>query len=196
MAALTALQALRDQGHVQPGQRVLINGAAGGVGTFAVQIAKALGAEVTGVCSSGNIGHGRVDRRQPGHRLHQAGLHSRTGKRYDLLVDIAGNRPFTASGAYSPGEAALVAIGAPDKGRVLGPVTRAVKALLISPLVPQKVTFFLSQPDIDDLAAVRDLLSTGKVTPVIDRTYPLGQAAEAIAYLEHGHARGKVVVTV
>ena len=89
-----------------------------------------------------------------------------------------------------------MAIGAPDRGRVLGPMTRAVKALLISPVVPQKVTFFLSQPDIDDLAVVRDLLGAGKVTPVIDRTYPLSEAAEAIRYLEQGHARGKVVVTV
>jgi NADPH:quinone reductase-like Zn-dependent oxidoreductase len=195
VAALTALQALRDHGHVRPGQRVLVNGASGGVGTYAVQIARALGAEVTGVCGTRNVdlvaslGASEV-------MDYTKQDFTRTGQRYDLLIDIAGNRSFTACRRVLTPRGILVGIGAPDKGRLLGPMTRAVKALLLSPLVPQKVTFFLSTPSRDDLAVVSDLLSSGKVTPVIDRTYPLSRAAEAIAYLEQGHASGKVVVTV
>ncbi len=195
VAAFTALQALRDQGRIQPGHKVLVNGAAGGVGTFTVQIARALGAEVTGVCSTGNmemvasIGAGQVID-------YTKEDFTRTGQRYDLLVDIAGNRPFTACRRVLARQGILVGVGGPNKGRWIGPMTRPAKALLLSPVISQKVTFFLAKPNRDDLAVLRDLLRTGKVAPVIDRTYALSEAPEAIRYLEQGHAKGKVVITV
>jgi NADPH:quinone reductase-like Zn-dependent oxidoreductase len=195
IATFTALQALRDHGGVRPGHKVLVNGASGGVGTFTVQIARALGAEVTGVCSTANlelvasigasqvIDYTRED-------------FTRTGRRYDLLIDIAGNRPLGACRRVLTPRGVLVGVGGPNQGRWLGPMTRLAKALLLSPVVSQKLTFFLAKPNPDDLAVVRDLLLAGKVTPVIDRTYSLGEAPEAIRYLEQGHARGKVVITV
>ena len=195
LAALTAWQALRDHGHIQPGHKVLVNGAAGGVGTFAVQLARALGGEVTGVCGPRNtelvaslgashvIDYTRED-------------FTRREQRYDLLVDIAGNRPLAAGRRLLTAQGILVGVGAPDKGRVLGPMTRAVKALLLSRAGSPRVTFFLAKPNRDDLAELRDLLLAGRISPVIDRTYPLHQVPEAIAYLEQGHARGKVVITV
>ena len=195
VAAFTALQALRDVGKIQPGHKVLVNGAAGGVGTFTVQIARALGAEVTGVCSTRNaelvasIGASQVIdyTRQDFTRMAQ---------RYDLLVDIAGSRPVAACRRVLTRQGILVGVGGPNKGRWMGPMTRAVKAILLSRVVSQKLTFFLAKPNRDDLAIVRDLLLAGKVTPVIDRTYPLSEAPEAIRYLEQGHARGKVVITM
>jgi NADPH:quinone reductase-like Zn-dependent oxidoreductase len=196
VAAVTALQGLRDHGRLQPGQKVLVNGAAGGVGTFTVQIARALGAEVTGVCSTRNvelvesIGASRVIdyTRQD---------FTRSGQRYDLLIDIAGSKPFAAYRRVLTPQAMVVGIGGgPSKGRVLGPMTRVIKALLLSRFTGQQVTFFMAKPSSDDLAVLRDLLVAGKVTPVIDRCYPLSEAAEAIRYLEAGHARGKVVVTM
>jgi NADPH:quinone reductase-like Zn-dependent oxidoreductase len=195
LAAVTALQALRDHGRVQPGHKVLVNGAAGGVGTFTVQLARALGAEVTGVCGPRNtelvaslgashvIDYTRED-------------FTAIGQRYDLLVDIAGNRPLAACRRLLSAQGTLVAIGAPDKGRLLGPMTRAVTALLLSRVGGPPVTFFLAKPTRDDLAVLRDLILAGKISPVIDRTYPLGEVPEAIRYLEQGHASGKVVITV
>jgi NADPH:quinone reductase-like Zn-dependent oxidoreductase len=195
VAGCTALQGLRDHGHLQPGQKVLVNGAAGGVGTFTVQVASALGAEVTGVCSTGNvqmvasIGASRVIdyTRQD---------FTRSAQRYDLLIDIAGSRPFTAYRRVLTPQAMVVGIGGPNKGRVLGPMTRVIKALLLSRFTSQRVTFFIAKPNSGDLAVLRGLLVAGKVTPVIDRSYPLSEAPEAIRYLEQGHARGKVVITM
>jgi NADPH:quinone reductase-like Zn-dependent oxidoreductase len=189
------LQALRDHGHVKPGHKVLVNGAAGGVGTFTVQLATALGAEVTGVCGTRNselvaslgashvIDYTRED-------------FTRVAQRYDLLVDIAGNRPLTACRRLLTAQGILVGVGAPNKGRLLGPMTRAVKALLLSRTGRKQVTFFLAKPNRDDLAELRDLLLGGRISPVIERTYSLGEVPEAIRYLERGHARGKVVITV
>jgi NADPH:quinone reductase-like Zn-dependent oxidoreductase len=195
LAAFTALQALRDQGHVQPGHKVLVNGAAGGVGTFAVQIARALGGEVTGVCSTRNLEMvASIGASQVIDYTKQD--FTRTEQSYDLLLDIAGNRPLTKCRRVLAPRGILVGIGGPNKGRWLGPMTRLVGALLLSPVISQKVTFFLAKPSKDDLAVLRDLLRTGKVAPVIDRTYPLSEAQEAIRYLEQGHARGKVVITV
>lgn len=195
VAAFTALQALRDHGHVQPGHRVLVNGAAGGVGTFTVQIARALGAEVTGVCGTrhtelvASLGASHVIdyTRQDFTRL---------GQRYDLLVDIAGSRPLSACRRVLTDQGILVGVGGPNKGRWLGPMTRAIKALLLTRVVRQQVTFFLAKPNRDDLAVLRDLLLAGKIAPVIDRTYPLSEVPAAIRYLEQGHASGKVVITV
>jgi NADPH:quinone reductase-like Zn-dependent oxidoreductase len=195
VAAVTALQALRTKGHLKPGHKVLVNGAAGGVGTFTVQIARALGAQVTGVCSTGNldlvrsIGASQVID-------YTTEDFTSSGLRYDLLIDVAGSRPFTAYRRVLTPNAIVVGVGGPGQGRWLGPATRSVKAFLLSPFVSQKLLFFLAKPGKDELAELSDLLTAGKVTPVIDRTYPLGETPEAIRYLEQGHARGKVVITV
>jgi NADPH:quinone reductase-like Zn-dependent oxidoreductase len=188
VAAFTALQALRDKGHVRPGHKVLVNGAAGGVGTFAVQIAKAFGAEVTGVCSTTNvemvasIGADQVvDYTQQDF--------TRTGQRYDLLVDLASSRTLSECRRVLTPKGILVGVG--DR-----PVTDLVKMLVFSSVVSQTMAPLFARQRRDDLAVLRELLEEKKVTPVIDRTYPLGEVPEAIRYLEHGHARGKVVITV
>lgn len=195
VAGLTALQALRDKGRIQPGYQVLINGASGGVGTFAVQIAKAFGAEVTGVCSTANvemaasigadhvIDYTREDFTRERHR-------------YNLVVDIAGNRTLAETRHVLVRDGTLVVVGGPDKGRWIGPLSRTLKMALISPAVSQRMVSFLAHQVKEDLAVLSDLLESGKVTPVIDRSYPLSQTAEAISYLEQGHARGKVVITI
>ena len=195
VAAVTALQALRDKGHVQPGHNVLVNGASGGVGTFAVQIAKAFGAEVTGVCSTANvetvasigaaqvIDYTRED-------------FTRAGRRYDVLIDIAGTRTVSETRRVLVQKGVLVAVGGPDKGRWIGPLSRSARMALLSPAVSQRMVFFLAHQNKDDLAVLRELVEAGKVVPVMDRTYPLSEVAEAIRYLELGHARGKVAITV
>lgn len=195
VAAVTALQALRDKGHVQPGHKVLVNGASGGVGTFAVQIAKALGAEVTGVCSTHNaetatrIGADRVIdyTREDFTRLRG---------HYDLLIDIAGNRTLAQTRQVLAPKGVLVAVGGPNKGRWVGPLGRSARMALLSPAVSQRMVSFLAHQTKADLAVLRELAETAKISPVIDRTYPLGDAAAAIGYLEQGHARGKVVITM
>ena len=195
VAALTALQGLRDKGRVRPGHKVLINGASGGVGTFAVQLAKAFGAEVTGVCSTRNvdlvaslgadqvIDYTRED-------------FTRAGRRYDLLVDIAGNRTLAETRRALAPKGVLVGVGGPDKGRWIGPLGRSVKMVLLSPAVSQRMVFFLARLNKADLSVLGELLAAGKLTPVIDRTYSLGEVARAIGYLKQGHARGKVAITV
>jgi len=183
VAGVTALQALRDKGQVQPGQRVLANGAAGEVGTFAAQLATAFGAKVTGVCSTANvemaasIGAGQVidyTRRD----------FTRTGRRYGLVIDIAGNRTLAETRRGLVPTGVLVALGGPNKGRWIGPLGRSATMALLSPAVSQRMVFFLARQNKADLAVLRELLETVKVTPVIDRTYPLSEAAEAIRYLE------------
>ena len=195
VAAVTALQALRDKGHVQPGQRVLVNGASGGVGTFTVQIAKAFGAEVTGVCSTRNVEMvASIGADQVIDYTREDFTQAR--RRYDLVVDIAGNRRLAETRRVLVPKGVLVAVGGPNKGHWIGPLGRSVKIALLSPAVSQRMTFFLAHQNKDDLAVLRELLETGKVTPVIDRTYQLSEVAEAIGYLEAGHATGKVAVTV
>ena len=195
VAAFTALQALRDKGRVQAGHKVLVNGASGGVGTFAVQLAKVFGAEVTGVCSTANvelvasIGADRVID-------YTREDFTRAGKQYDLVIDIAGNRTLAETRRVLAPKGVLVAVGGPDKGRWIGPLGRSVRMMLLSPAVSQRMVSFLARQNKADLAVLRELLQTGKITPVIDRTYPLAEAAEAIRYLETGHARGKVAITV
>jgi NADPH:quinone reductase-like Zn-dependent oxidoreductase len=194
VAGFTALQALRDKGKLQAGQKVLVNGAAGGVGTFAVQIARALGAEVTGVCSTANVQ--LVASIGADHVIdYTKEDYTRTGQSYDLLVDIAGNRTLGECRRVLAPAGVLVGVGAPDNGRWLGPAGRGLKIVLLSPLVSQRMTVFLAQQRREDLAFLRDLIEAGKVTPVIDKTYPLTAAAEAMAHLETGHARGKIVVS-
>jgi NADPH:quinone reductase-like Zn-dependent oxidoreductase len=195
IAAVTALQALRDHGKVRPGQTVLINGASGGVGTFAVQIAKALGAKVTGVCSTRNVAMVRslgadqvIDYTK---QDFTAG-----SQRYDLIIDTVGTHSLWDYRRVLNPDGALVMVGALDKGPWLGPMWGSLKALLVSPFVSQKFIFFLADLDQTDLGALRDLMEAGKVTPVIDRTFALSEVPAAIGYLEQGHARGKVVITV
>ena len=194
VAAFTALQALRDKGHIQPGHKVLVNGAAGGVGTFAVQIAKALGAEVTGVFSTRNLEMARsigadhvIDYTREDF--------ARTGQHYDLMVDIAGDRTLRECRRVLAAKGVLVGVGGPDKGHWIGPLRRPVQMVLLSPMVSQTMAPFLARQSRDDLVVLRELLEAGKVIPVIDRAYPLSEAAEAIRYLEEGHARGKIVIT-
>jgi NADPH:quinone reductase-like Zn-dependent oxidoreductase len=195
IAAFTALQGLRDKGRIQSGQKVLINGAAGGVGTFAVQIARSFGAEVTGVCSTRNvemvrsIGADRViDYSQEDF--------TRSGQLYDLIFDSAGNHsPSDCRRVLTP-EGTLVMVGGPDNGRWLGPLADVLEAVVLSRFVSQKLLPFLAHSSKDDLIVMKELLGAGKVTPVIDRTYPLRDVPDAIRYLEEGHAKGKVVITM
>jgi NADPH:quinone reductase-like Zn-dependent oxidoreductase len=197
MAAVTALVALREEGRIQPGQRVLINGASGGVGTFAVQLAAAFGASVTGVCSAKNADLVRplgaeevID--------YQAEDFTRRGQRYDLIIDIAGSRPAAACRRVLTRKGTLVIVGGPN-GRWLQPVTHAFGSLLLAPLVPQRITVAMvgQHPRPEQLlTTLTELIEAGKVTPVIDRHYPFTDISEAVSYQEKGHAAGKVVVTV
>ncbi len=192
VAGLTALQGLRDKGNLRPGQKVLINGAAGGVGAFAVQIARSLGAEVTGVCSARNIEMVRslgadviIDYAQKDF--------TGTGRHYDLILDNVGNRTFSALRRVMTPRGRCVLVGAPKKPPAV--LARLLKALVWPPFLPQRFVFFIAKLKNDDLAALRELMKTGRVTPVIDRSYQLSSTADAIAYVELGHARAKVVVS-
>jgi NADPH:quinone reductase-like Zn-dependent oxidoreductase len=195
VAALTALQGLRDKGQVQPGQKVLINGASGGVGTFAVQIAKWLGAEVTGVCSTANVDTARslgADRVIDYTRED----FTRGGERYDLILDIAGSRSWSECKRVLGPNATFVIIGGPKTNRVLGPLSHVVKVRLASVRSSRKVIFFMAKINEEELGVLRELVETGKVTSVIDRQYELREVADALEYLGQGHARGKIVITV
>jgi NADPH:quinone reductase-like Zn-dependent oxidoreductase len=193
-SAFTALAAVRDQGKVQPGQRVLINGASGGVGTFAVQIAKALGANVTGVCSTANldlvrsigadqvIDYTREDFVQP-------------GRRYDVMLDLVGNRSLSdCRRALSP-RGTYVVVGVKDIGRWLG-LGRQFKALLLSPFVRQRMRVFVVRHNREDLAVLKELVEAGKLAPVIDRRYALSDLPEALRYQGEGHVRGKIIIAM
>jgi NADPH:quinone reductase-like Zn-dependent oxidoreductase len=197
VAALTALQALRDKGKIKAGQKVLINGASGGVGTFAVQIAKSYGAEVTGVCSTRNVEMVRA--LGADHVIdYTREDFTEGGKRYDLILDNVGIHPLSAFRAVleEKGTLVLVGGGGPDAGNWIGPLARPIKALLMSPFVDQEIVMLMARLHRDDLLVVKDLIDSGKVTPVIDRTYPLDKVPDAIRYLEEGHARGKVIITI
>ena len=195
VAGLTALQALRDKGKVQAGQRVLINGASGGVGTFAVQIAKTYGAEVTGVCSTRNIE--MVKSIGADHVIDYTKEDFTSGSvRYDLIIDNVGSHSLSEYRRVLTPNGALVIVGGPSDDPWLGPLTTTIKAYLTAPFVKQKMIFMLAQGNQDDLDVLRDLMQAGKLTPVIDRRYPLAETAQAISYLEQGHAKGKVVITV
>jgi NADPH:quinone reductase-like Zn-dependent oxidoreductase len=196
VAGLTALQGLRDKGHVQPGQKVLVNGASGGVGTYAVQIAKALGAEVTGVCSTRNVETVRalgadavVDYTQDDF--------TRQGRRYDLVLDIAGGRSWSEVERVLEPDATLVQVGGPKRNRFTGISIRSiVRPRLGAAFGSRDVTMFIAKTNKEDLTFLRDLLEAGKLTSSIDRRYEgLTQVPDALAYLGQGHARGKVVVT-
>jgi len=197
IAALTALQGLRDEGHVQPGQKVLINGASGGVGTFAVQIAKSFGADVTGVCSTRNVD---LVRSLGADRVidYTKEDFTKSEQRYDVILDNVGNQPLAGfRRALKPkGICVMIGGGGPNDGGLIGPMARPVKALLLSPFISQKMGMLMAEIRQEDLTTLGDLMQAGKVTPVIDRTYPLSQVREAMQYLEQGHARGKVILTM
>jgi NADPH:quinone reductase-like Zn-dependent oxidoreductase len=193
-AGQTALQGLRDHGAIQAGQRVLINGAGGGVGTFAVQIARAYGAEVTAVTSTRNVEMVRsigadevVD--------YTRDDFTRTKGRYDLILDVGGNRRLSAMRrALTP--TGRVVMVAPQPGQWIGPVARIIGAMITTRLGGKPARAFLATVSKEDLLALKDLIEAGKVSPVIDRTYPFAQIPEAVGYLEGGHAQGKVVITI
>jgi NADPH:quinone reductase-like Zn-dependent oxidoreductase len=193
VAALTALQGLRDKAHIQPGQQVLINGAAGGVGTFAVQIAKWFGAEVTGVCSTRNVEMVRSIGADHVIDYTQEDFTTK-GQRYDLFLDNVGNHSLSACRRVLNPKGIFVLAGGPKKGSII--LIRALKALLLSRLVSHKMFLFIARINTTDLTTMGELLEAGKVTPVIDRRYKLSEVPEAMRYLEEGHARGKVVITL
>jgi NADPH:quinone reductase-like Zn-dependent oxidoreductase len=189
------LQALRDRGRLQPGQKVLITGASGGVGTFAVQLAKAFGAQVTGVCSTTK--EDLVRSIGADHVIDYTREDFADGKqRYDMILDIAGNPSLSRLRRALTPTGALVIAGGETGGRWLAGNDRQLRALLLSRFVNQKLTTFISTQNHQDLIVLTELIEAGKITPVIDRTYPLGEASKAIRYLEQGHARGKIVITV
>ncbi len=193
VAGLTALQGLRDKAGLEPGQRVLVIGAAGGVGTFAVQIAKAFGAAVTGVCSTRNvemvaaIGANRVvDYTREDFAAGRA--------RYDVVLDCIGDRSLADYRRVMSAEGVHVGVG--GSGGAVEMLLDLLKVLAVSPFVSQRFVSFIASVNDRDLGALAELIEGGKVTPVLDRTFPLERAADAVRYLETGHARGKVVVTV
>jgi NADPH:quinone reductase-like Zn-dependent oxidoreductase len=195
IAAITALQALRDKGRVQPGQKVLINGASGGVGTFAVQIAKALGADVTAVCSTRNVDQARslgADRVVD----YTKEDFTKRDERHDLMLDIAGSRTFSKFRRVLTPEAIVVLLGARMTHRGLGPLPHLIRTRLASVGRSQTVGFMLAKITKEDLVFLQELLEAGKVKPVIDRRYELSQVRDALRYLGEGHARGKIVITV
>jgi NADPH:quinone reductase-like Zn-dependent oxidoreductase len=191
----TALQALRDQGKVEPGQEVLIIGASGGVGTYAVQIAKAFGAHVTGVCSTKKVE--MVRSIGADHVIDYTREDFAEGdQRYDLILDIGGNSSLARLRRVLAPKGTLVIVGGEGGGRWLGGLDRQLRALALSPFVSQKLVTFVASGNHEDLLVLKEFIESGKVTPVIDRTYPLAEVPEAMRYLEGGHAKGKVLITV
>jgi NADPH:quinone reductase-like Zn-dependent oxidoreductase len=195
VAGLTALQGLRDKGRLRTGQKVLINGAAGGVGTFAVQIARSFGADVTGVCSTRNVELVRsigadqvVD--------YTRDDFTRSAERYDLMLDCVGNRPLSACRRVMTPRGAFVGVGVRPGGRWAGPLPRLLTTLVSSWFASQKVVFLMARVNAEDLEALKQLIETNQVTPVVDRRYSLSEVPDAIRYLKAGHARGKVVIAV
>jgi len=195
ISGLTALQGLRDRGRVGPGQKVLIIGASGGVGTYAVQLAKTFGAEVTGVCSTAKVDLVRslgadhvVDYTQDDF--------ADGSSRYDVILDIGGNTSLARLRRALTPRGTLVITGGETDGRWLGGTDRQVRALMLSPFVGQTLGTFISSENHEDLLVLRELIEAGKVTPAIDRSFALGEAPEAVRYVSEGHARGKVVVVV
>ncbi len=197
VAAITALQGLRDKGGLKQGEKVLINGASGGVGTYAVQIARHLGAEVTGVCSTRNV---ELVRSLGAHHVIDYTREDFTtgSARYDVLLDNVGNRSLSESRRVltEQGRYVLVGAGGPNDHRWLGPLGRIAVMWVSAPLVSQTMAMFIARLSPDDLALLAGLMEAGAVTSVIDRRFPLEQAADAVRYVESGRARGKVIVTV
>jgi NADPH:quinone reductase-like Zn-dependent oxidoreductase len=195
ISGLTALQAVRDSGKVQTGQKVLIIGASGGVGTFAVQIAKSFGADVTGVCSTTKVDLVRslgadhvVDYTQED--FAQGEQH------YDVILDTGGHSSLSRLRRALTPKGTLVIVGAETNGKWFGGFDRSIRAMLLSRLVSQQLVAFVNSENHKDLIAIKELIEAGKVTPVIDRTFSLGETPKAMRYLEEGHARGKIAIAV
>jgi NADPH:quinone reductase-like Zn-dependent oxidoreductase len=195
LAGFTALQGLRDHGALQPGQRVLVNGASGGVGTFAVQIACALGAEVDAVCSTDNVEQARE---LGATRVFDYAREdfTRSGLRYDVLFDNAGNRSWRAMRRVLEPQGRVVLVGGPRRKRLLGPLGHVARVTLLSKLGGQTASFFIAKPNSEDLTTLCDLVETGRVKPVIERRYAFDQIADAMSVMGEGHARGKLVVSI
>lgn len=195
VAGYTALQGLRDKGMIKPGHKVLVNGASGGVGTFAVQIAKALGAEVTGVCSTANmelvrsIGADEV-------LDYTTTNFTKEADRYDIILDCAATHPFAAARRVLSPDGVYVMVGWPDKGNWISPLTKMLKLMLASVFRSQSMSPVLASANHDDLETLRQLLESGEVTPVIDRRYQLDEATAAMRRLGEGHASGKSVINL
>jgi NADPH:quinone reductase-like Zn-dependent oxidoreductase len=194
VAGLTALQGLRDRGGLQAGQAVLVNGASGGVGTFAVQIAKILGAHVTGVCSTRNVDLVRslgadavIDYTREDF--------TRSSTKYDLIFDVAGSRPLRACRRLLVPSGRLIVVGGPS-GRLIKPLDRMVLAVVLSRFGTRAMVPFFAKHSHEDLVTLRDLVAAGRLVPTVDRTYPLAETAAAVRYVETGHARAKVVITM
>jgi NADPH:quinone reductase-like Zn-dependent oxidoreductase len=194
VAAYTALQGLRDKGRIQAGQKVLVNGAAGGVGTFAVQIAKSFGADVTGVCSTRNLDMVRsigadhvIDYTQEDF--------TKSAQRYDLFFDCVGNHSLLASRRVLNPKGIYVGAGGTTDNWMIRPLLSAISCLVLSLFGNRKLLMLLAKPNKQDLTFMREHMESGKITPVIDRRYNLSEVSEAIRYLETGHARGKVIIT-
>jgi NADPH:quinone reductase-like Zn-dependent oxidoreductase len=195
LAALTALQGLRDHGQIQAGQKVLIIGASGGVGTFAVQLGKSFGAEVTGLCSTRNLD--LVRSIGADHVIdYTKEDFTQSGQKYDLIFQLAGTRSPSDCRRALTSKGKLILSSGESDGRWIGPLDRIIKAVVLSPFVSQRLGPFEAKRSKEDLQVLKELIESGKVSPVIDRTYPLSETAEAVRYLEEGHARGKVVITV
>jgi len=199
VAALTALQGLRDRAHIQPGQKVLINGAAGGVGTFAVQIAKSFGGEVTGVCSTRNVdmvrsigGDHVIDYTQEDFTK----ANPTNGEGYDIIFDNVGNHSLSACRRLLNPKGRVLMVGHQTGRGIISLLARLVTALLWSRFISQEFVFFIAKLNKQDLALISELMASGKVTPVIDRRYTLNQVPDAIRYLETERAQGKVVITL
>jgi NADPH:quinone reductase-like Zn-dependent oxidoreductase len=196
MAGTTALQGLRDKGQIKSGQRVLIVGASGGVGTFAVQIAKAFGAHVTAVCSTRNVDQARslgadevIDYTKEDF--------TRIGRRWDVILDVASSGSLSSRRRILEPNGTLVGVGMADgRAGMASIMAGLVETAVVSRLGSQKMPFFMAKNSTDDLLVLKDLIEAGKIKPAIDRTYPLSETADALRYLEKGHARGKVVITV
>ncbi len=197
IAAITALQGLRDKGKVQAGQKVLINGASGGVGTFAVQIAKSFGADVTGVCSTRNVD--LVRSLGADHVIdYTKDDFTKSAERYDVILDNVANRSLSeCRRVLTPkGKYVLIGGGGANEQGLIGPFARIINTTVQSPFVSQQMGMMMAELNHNDLAILGDMMQSGKVKPVIDRTYKLSDLPEAIRYLEEGHARGKVVITL
>jgi len=198
VAGLTALQGLRNQGNLQAGQKVLVNGASGGVGTFAVQVAKALGAEVTAVCSSRNLEQARAIGAD--HVIDYTKEDFTVGdQRYDVIFDNVGNHTISERRRVLTPNGICVLAGMGSAGKHEGQWSRLagnLKSFFVSPFIDQKFKMFIAKVLKTDLGVLRDLMQEGKLKPVIDRQFPMSQTAEALVYLEEGHARGKIVVTI
>jgi len=194
VAGITALQALRDKGHLQAGQKVLINGASGGVGTFAIQIARSMGAEVTGVCSTRNVG--LVKSLGADHVFdYKRENYTESGEQYDLILDNVGNHSLSANRRVLKPDGKLVIIGG-AKGDWFGPLAGPIKAMLSQPFIDQEMITLMAQMNGEDLSTLAGMIGDGRVTPVIERSYSLAETAAAIRKSEEGHVRGKLVLII